>query len=176
MDRTIKFKAKRLDNGEWAEGDLIHADKGVVMIAPNDGGSYIVDPSTVCQFTGLYAEHEVPIYEGDIVECTYFNSQGDDTQVRGIVIWQDWGYYLKPIGKDAEKYDKMGYEYLDLPTTEEDTKSCIRVIGSELSMKETSKKTNDETFSQFAESMLSGMKNLDSDISQFVDENFEDLI
>lgn len=181
MSRIIRFKAKRIDNGEWAEGDLLHDTDGSTLITSWNGcckdehGAYItveVDPSTVCQYTGLYAENNVPIYENDIVECTYFNSQGDDTKVRGIVIWQDWGYCLRPIGKDAEKYDKMGYEYLDLPTTEEDTESCIRV----LSMKEISKNTNDGTFNKFADSMLSGMKSLDSDISQFVDENFEDLI
>ena len=177
MSRIIRFKAKRIDNGEWTEGDLLNGKDNHVFIREQDTSIaftklHEIAPSTICQFTGLYAENNVPIYENDIVECTYFNSQGDDTQVRGIVIWQDWGYCLRPIGKDAEKYDKMGYEYLDLPTTEEDTESSIRV----LSMKEISKNTNDGTFNKFADSMLSGMKSLDSDISQFVDENFEDLI
>lgn len=181
MKREIRFKAKRLDNGEWAEGDLLNGKDNHVFIREQNTSIaftklHEINPFAICQFTGLYAENDVPIYENDIVECTYFNSQGDDTQVKGFVIWQDWGYCLRPIGKDAEKYNKMGYEYLDLPITEQDTESCIRVIGSELSIVETSKKTNDETFNKFAESMLSGMKSLDSDISQFVDENFEDLI
>ena len=177
--RQIKFKAKRLDNGEWVEGDLLNGKDNHVFIREQNTSIaftklHEVEPSTVCQFTGLYAECEVPIYEGDIIECTYFDCQGNDTQVKGIVTWQDCGYWLRPIGKDAKKYDGCGG--LRLPNKEEYTESCIRVIGSELNMKETSNDTNGEAFNKFADSMLSGMKSLDSDISQFVDENFEDLI
>ena len=137
MSRII-FKAKRLDNGKWIQGSLITKSDGLKERAyivdhfssMSDYSVVEVDPYTVCQFTGLYAEHKTPIYERDVVECTYFDCQGNDTQVKGIVTWQDWGYYLKPIGKDAEKYDKKGYAYLNLPNEEEDTESCIRVIGS----------------------------------------------
>ena len=64
---NIRFKAKRLDNSEWVEGDLLHAEK-VTMIAPINGGSHVVDPSTVCQYTGLYDCNGVALYEHDIVE------------------------------------------------------------------------------------------------------------
>ena len=54
----IKFKAKRLDNGEWVKGDLVHSTSYVGISYPSGEFSDVpivhrVDPSTVCQFTGL---------------------------------------------------------------------------------------------------------------------------
>ena len=54
----IKFKAKRLDNGEWVKGDLVHSTSYVGISYPSDEFSDVpivhrVDPKTVCQFTGL---------------------------------------------------------------------------------------------------------------------------
>lgn len=86
--RTIKFKAKRLDNGEWVKGDLIHSTSYVGISYPSDEFSDVpvvhrVDPSSVCQFTGLKDEDENDIFEGDLLaekrfpmyEVGYANSE-----------------------------------------------------------------------------------------------------
>lgn len=85
---NIKFKAKRLDNGEWVKGDLVHSTSYVGISYPSDEFSDVpivhrVDPSTVCQFTGLKDEDENDIFEGDLLaekrfpmyEVGYANSE-----------------------------------------------------------------------------------------------------
>ena len=38
--REIKYRGKRLDNGEWEYGDLLQYDDGAVCIGVHSGGFY----------------------------------------------------------------------------------------------------------------------------------------
>lgn len=75
MKREIKFKAKRLDNGEWIIGSFVvmkipALSKTTVGIVAEGGATlHEVDPSTVCQFTGLKDCGGTPIYEHDLLRC-----------------------------------------------------------------------------------------------------------
>ena len=127
--RDILFKAKRLSDGEWVEGNIVdvpedagfmpgayilprlvsaRADpptKGIML-----GGLFEVDPSTVCQYTGLTDGNGKRVFEGDVLK---FRDEPNDYEWIGRVEFGNpngsytWGWQLVHISGPEPNIDTL---------------------------------------------------------------------
>lgn len=89
-----KFRGKRIDNGEWAEGSLVYVDNVPIIIhksksivdnsldksialAYSDDEIAVVHPETVGMFTGLTDKNGKEVYQRDKVKCKEYRNNGD---------------------------------------------------------------------------------------------------
>lgn len=125
-------RAKRLDNGEWIEGQFAAGNNKVWIVYDEDfctdgprGGRYQlaadryfeVDPDTVCRCTGLADKNGKMIFEGDIVTMHQFLFNGTeyDRDVAGYVGWmtdvatfslgQTKSVDIEGYGRHAEEFE-----------------------------------------------------------------------
>lgn len=121
---NIKFKAKRLDGKGWVCGYFYEENGNTYIIENrqkesklNRNLTYQVDPSTVCQFTGLKDCKGNEIWEGDIAECETYDLYKGFIKVKAIIEYMygafvaiidgmPYSLYFKYIKVIGNKFDK----------------------------------------------------------------------
>ena len=119
MNREILFKAKRIDNGEWVEGQYVYITnpltedgKPIKHLICNGTNIFndLIDSDTICQCTGLTDKNDKKIWENDIVELPdeegYFTCEWEEDAARfvmngdGLTVDFDnyWSYQTEVAG------------------------------------------------------------------------------
>ena len=103
--REIKFRGKRIDNGEWVYGGYSFCEKDNthwITVMGLDHISHIgwhqeVVPETVGQFIGIKDRSGTDIFEGDIVQlfCPWFQQS---KSVLGVVFYNKTEFLIKGRG------------------------------------------------------------------------------
>lgn len=92
----ILFRGKRIDNGEWVEGDLIHEKFGVYIqyIINNIRTKAKVDPETICEYINSKDQDKTLAFTNDIVEFSHYTEFGRSGYYVGFIYKGDGCYKI----------------------------------------------------------------------------------
>ena len=116
MNDRYLYRAKNIDDGEWVQGYLygIWERRYILWGMTNDVPDMIeVDPSTICQCTGLRDKNGKLIWENDIM-VAHIDDVFPEDETYTKVLWHNNGFCtnenhsidIEPI----DEFDKIHFE------------------------------------------------------------------
>ena len=105
--REILFRGKTIVTGRWIEGLLwkkkYDSNKIFISYFPDkddNEDALVVDPETVCQYTGVMDKAEKKIFEGDVVEGLFLFGMS----INAVATFKDGSFGLKWYRGSIEEF------------------------------------------------------------------------
>lgn len=145
MESRYLYRGKRIDNGKWVEGSLVTGvffrlgQEIPYMFCPNladydcfedfseENGIFEVDPSTICQCTGLKDKNGKLIWENDILSG-HIDVEFPKDETRKRVVWHENGWCTNEPGcDDYEELDDFDSENFEVIGNKFDNPELLEV-------------------------------------------------